>query len=152
MRDKTSHSSLIQFNKRKIAMAIDDICELYDVEKRHVLNPSSRKKPIPDARRMLIHYMVNQLEIKHYHIKDYLTRICHATSIYHCKKFDGYLEHEPQTRTRYLLFRKMAGEFNDKLLELEIKKDEIEKMQQEVQDILNELNQKDNGDNQSYKN
>ena len=149
MRDKISPSSLIKFNKRKIAMAIDAICELYDVEKRHVLNPSSRKKPIPDARRMLIHYMVNHLNIRHYHIKQYLNRICHATSIYHCKKFDGYLDLEPQTRTRYLLFRNMAGEFDNRLIELELKRDELERMRQEVEDIIKEINIENNGDNTS---
>ena len=143
------HSNKIEFNKRKIILALEAVCELYNVTKKQVLNPSSRKKPIPDARRMLIHYMVNHLSIKHYHIKQYLNRICHATSIYHCKKFDGFLNLEPQTRSRYMLFRKMAGEFDDKLIELELKRDEIERMRQEVEDILQEINTENNGDNTS---
>lgn len=136
---KTSHSK-IMLNKKKIDLAIDAICEIYNVEKRYVLNTSYRKKPVPDARRMLIHYMHNHLDIRHYHIKNYIKCVCHATSIYHCKKLDGYLNVEPQTRNRYLLFRKMAGEFDDKLVELEFKREEIEKMRQEVEELLKEIN------------
>ncbi len=133
----------IQINKRRIALAIDALCQVYIVKESELLNTSYRKKPVPDARRMLIHYMHNQLGIRHFHIQHYINSISHATSIYHCNKFDVYLRVESQTRHRYLLFRKMAGEFDDRLLELQIRQDELESMRQEVEDILKEIN----GDN-----
>ena len=43
----------------------------------------------------------------------------------------------------------MAGEFDNRLIELELKRDELERMRQEVEDIIKEINIENNGDNTS---
>ena len=124
-----------KINLNKFKLALDAVSELYGVKKQSVVNTKCRKKPVPDARRMLVYYMYNHLKITHNHMQDYIDNLCHATSIYHCKKLEGYLDNERDTRLKYLLFRDKTGEFKNKLLELEVKKDELKKLQREVRKI-----------------
>jgi hypothetical protein len=133
----TCHSSL---QRKKVDLALKAICTLYDVQIKDVLNTRYRKKPLPDARRMLVHYMFNQLRIPHYHMKRYINGICHATSIYHCKILDGYLDIEPQTKRLYLQFRDMAGEFDDDLLKIDTMKMELNKLTKDLNKIIKKIN------------
>ncbi len=130
--------------QKKIDLALTAICDVYNVSQKDVLNPSRRKQPIPDARRMLIHYAHYQLKIKHYHMKKYIPPISHATSIYHCNKLDVYLKVEKDTRDRYMIFRKKAGQFDDMLYELNIKKEEIKELNKEINHLIKELIKKNN--------
>jgi chromosomal replication initiation ATPase DnaA len=136
-----SHYSKI--TQRKVDKAVDAVCEVYNVAKKQVLNVSCRRRPIPDARRMLVYYMHNQLHIRHYHIQNYIKSVCHATSIYHCKKLDWYLKTEKDTKNLYMLLRKKAGEFNDRLEELKIKKQELLEMQREVKRLIKKTKNND---------
>jgi hypothetical protein len=128
--------SHFKITKKKVNKAIEAVCEVYGVKKAHVLNVRCRPRPIPDARRMLVHYMHNHLYIRHYHMKNFINNLCHSTSIYHCKKLDWFLKTEKDTKNKYLQFRERAGEFNDRLKVLEIKKQELSEMQKEVRDLI----------------
>lgn len=134
------HSKIIH---KKVDKAIDAVCDVYNVKKEHVLNVSCRPRPIPDARRMLVHYMHNHLLIKHYHIKEFFNNMHHATSIYHCNKLDWYLKTERDTRNKYLQFREKAGEFDDRLEQLEIKKQEVLEMQREIKKLMKQIKKDD---------
>tara|TARA_R100000781_G_scaffold27715_4_gene20603 strand:+ start:1090 stop:1539 length:450 start_codon:yes stop_codon:yes gene_type:complete len=138
---KIMHHSKLTY--KKVDRAIEAVCQVYGVQRNHVLNVRCRPRPIPDARRMLVHYMHNHLYIKHYHMKDFIDNLCHSTSIYHCRKLDFFLQREKDTKRKYLKFREEAGEFNDKLEQLEIKKQEIVEMQKEVKELLKKIKKDD---------
>ena len=81
---------------------------------------------------MLIYYLYNFVEISHNKMKLYIKNLDHATSIYHCKKFnDDLLESEMITMKFGFFMGEMRAfsiygeEFEQKKKELEILKREI---------------------------
>jgi len=105
---------------------------LWNADLKRVLGNDCRKDNTVKAKRMLIYYLYNFVEISHNQMKLYIKNLNHATSIYHCNKFnDDLLESEIITMKfghfmgEMRAFSIYGEEFEQKKKELEILKREI---------------------------
>tara|TARA_R110000744_G_scaffold314109_1_gene421170 strand:- start:984 stop:1358 length:375 start_codon:yes stop_codon:yes gene_type:complete len=105
---------------------------LWDADINRVLGNDCRKDYTIKAKRMLIYYLYNFVEISHNKMKMYIKNLDHATSIYHCRKFnEDLLESEMITMKfghfmgEMKAFSIYGEEFEQKKKELEILKREL---------------------------
>ena len=91
---------------------------------KRVLANDCRKSETIKAKRMLIYYLYNFAEISHNKMKLYIKNIDHATSIYHCQKFNED-KRFGQFMGEMSAFSLYGEEFEKKKKELEALKREI---------------------------
>ena len=88
----------------------------------------TRAKNVVEARRFLVYFLYNELDIKYTDIPRFIPAITnHATAIHHCKKLEWYLDKEPRTEKYYLQFKEMVISDDLCSVEKEIKQLEIQR-------------------------
>tara|TARA_R100000963_G_C4627527_1_gene93395 strand:+ start:30 stop:335 length:306 start_codon:yes stop_codon:yes gene_type:complete len=90
--------------KLDITRALVELSLMFDVNIEDIVNFKSRKANIIDARRFLIYYLYTTKRIPHYHMKQYIKGIHHATSIYHCKIINNFFDINEPYRRKYFDF------------------------------------------------
>ena len=87
-----------------ISRALVELSLMFDVDIKDITQMKCRKSNIMDARRFLIYYLHNNKGVKHFHMKQYIKGIHHATSIYHCKLIVNLFDTEEKYRRKYFEF------------------------------------------------
>ena len=85
-------------------LAVSILSEMFNCKEDQILNMKSRKHNIIQAKRFLIYYLNRALHVKHNHMNKYIKNIDHATSIYHVKQLDGFLDFDIMTKNDYTIF------------------------------------------------
>lgn len=92
---------------KTIEIAKCTLADMFNI-RREQLDYRTREQSVIEARRFLIYFMVQELEIKFYYIPNYLKSIkSHATAMHHYYKLRDLFEmkHEAKTKTKYIEFK-----------------------------------------------
>ena len=87
-----------------ISRAICELSYMFGVGIQDITEMKSRKQNVIDARRFLIYYLWHHKRVKHYHMKQYINGMHHATSIYHCKVIEDLFDSHEKYRRKYFEF------------------------------------------------
>lgn len=105
---------------------------LWKADIERVLQNDCRKGKTIKAKRMLIYYLYNFVEISHNQMKLYVKDLDHATSIYHCRKFNQDLEECDMIAIKFGHFMGEMRAFSIYGEEFEQKKKELEILKREI--------------------
>ncbi len=87
-----------------ISRAVVELSLMFDVDIKDITEMKSRKQNVVEAKRFLIYYLWNQKRVKHYHMKQYINGIHHASSMYHCKVIEDLFDAHERYRRKYFEF------------------------------------------------
>ena len=133
-------------NKR-IIKARESLCEIFNVKAKFLRRNINRKKNVIDARRFLVYYMYNELQIKYNHIKKYIAGMHHSTAIYQCKKLEDLLQVEKPLRKKYNEFITKSNEFDILSILLEGKRHQARQINNDIKQINNQIKEQTNENN-----
>ena len=85
-------------------MAKSVLCNMFNIRESDIVFMKSRKYNINEARIYFIYFLFWHKGVKHYHMKNHVFGIHHATSIYHVKKMREMLMNYSDVRERFLYF------------------------------------------------
>ena len=87
-----------------ISRVVVELSLMFDVDIKDITAMRSRKQNVMDAKRFLIYYLWKNKGVKHYHMKQYINGIHHASSMYHCKLIEDLFDAHEQYRRKYFEF------------------------------------------------
>lgn len=105
---------------------------LFNADIKRVLKNDCRKEHTIKAKRMLIYYLYNFVEISHNQMKLHIKGLDHATSIYHCTEFNKDLEESDFIAMNFAHFMGEMKAFSIYGEEFEQKKKELEILKREI--------------------
>jgi hypothetical protein len=91
-------------NTERMEVAKYVISKIWDCEALEFTQMKKRKRNIINARRFFIYYLWKYLDVKHMKMKNYIYGMNHATSIYHCRRFEQELELYKDIRKKFITF------------------------------------------------
>lgn len=121
--------------KKVINEALRLSSNIYNADTKQVIDNKCRKDNVIKAKRMLIYYLYNFVEIGHAHMKKYINGLNHATSIYHVKQFNKQLDSDYTLKLKFKSFMEEMRAFSLYGEEYELKKQELEKLKVELNNI-----------------
>ena len=77
-----------QYEMERVEVAKYVISKMWDCNESQFTLMKKRNTNIVIARRFFIYYLWKHCDVKHNRMKDYIHGMNHATSIYHCRKFE----------------------------------------------------------------
>lgn len=80
------------------------ISKIWKCEALEFTQMKKRKRNIINARRFFIYYLWKYLDVKHSKMTNYIYGMNHATSIYHCRRFEQELELYKDIRKKFITF------------------------------------------------
>ena len=125
-------------NKR-IIQARESLCKIFNIKAKFLKKNICRKRDVIDARRFLVYYMYNELGIKYYHIKKYITGLHHATAIYQCRKLEDLLQVEKPLRKKYNEFITKSNDFDILSVLLKSKRNQARQINNDIKQINNQI-------------
>jgi len=108
---------------------------LYNADIKRVLGNDCRKDETVKAKRMLIYYLFNFVEISHNQMKLHINKLNHATSIYHCTQFNKDLEESDFIAMKFAHFMGEMRAYSIYGEEFEEKKRQLEKLKIEINNL-----------------
>ena len=111
---------------------------MFGIDKDNFERYTNRRTKTVIARRYLIYFMVNELSIPFYHIKNYLPALRnHATAMHHFYKMRDEMDIYKDTELNYLEFKKnMLATSNFYITqEIKDKEDAIRALKEEVRGL-----------------
>tara|TARA_R100001244_G_scaffold44744_2_gene40583 strand:+ start:1506 stop:1886 length:381 start_codon:yes stop_codon:yes gene_type:complete len=118
--------------KKVIKEAARLSANLWNVDVNKILDHNCRKVDTIMAKKMLIFYLYNFVELPHNQMKQYIKGVNHSTSMYHCKIFAKDIEESVLTESKFKHFidemraySLYGEEFEQKKKELELLKVEL---------------------------
>jgi len=108
---------------------------LWNADIKRVVGNDCRKDETIKAKRMLIYYLFNFVEISHNQMKLHINNLNHATSIYHCTQFNKDLEESDFIAMKFAHFMGEMKAFSIYGEEFEEKKKQLEKLKQEINNL-----------------
>lgn len=118
--------------KKVIKEAARLSANLWNVDVNKILDHNCRKVDTIMAKKMLIFYLYNFVELPHNQMKQYIKGLNHATSMYHCKMFAKDIEESIFTKCRFDHFMDEMKAFSLYGAEYEERKQIIEQMKVEL--------------------
>ena len=91
-------------NTERMEVAKYVISKMWDCEALEFTQMKKRNRNIINARRFFIYYLWKYLDVKHYKMTNYIYGMNHATSIYHCRRFEQELELYKNIRKKFITF------------------------------------------------
>ena len=108
---------------KTIEIAKCTLADIFNVRKEEFDEHFSRQKNVVEARRWLIYFLVDELDMRFNKVPTVMRSLTnHATIIYHFYKMVDLLEVEPDTRIKYTDFKNQMLEKGMDKLENELKK------------------------------
>lgn len=110
--------------QKTIEIAKCTLADMFEIRKED-FDLITRKRPIIEARRFLIYFLVNELGVKFSYVSKYIKSIrSHATAMHHFYKMIDLMEmkHEEQTKINYIKFKNLMLEKGLDKLEKELQK------------------------------
>lgn len=101
---------------------------MWDADAKDVIGNKCRKKNVIQAKRMLIYYLYNFVEVGHGHMKNHIKDLSHATSIHHVRKFNQELDECAETKQTF-------KRFMDEMKSFSIYGDEFDELVKEMEQI-----------------
>jgi len=108
---------------RTIEMAKCTLADIFNIRKEEFDKHISRKKPVIEARRFLIYFLVDELGMKFSKVPQVMTSLTnHASIMHHFYKMMDLMELESDTRIKYVDFKNQILEKGLDKLEKELVK------------------------------
>ena len=76
------------------------LCNIFNVRESDIVFMRSREYKINEARRFFIYYLFWHKKVKHYHMKEHIFGIHHATSMHHVNRMRELLTNYSDIRER----------------------------------------------------
>jgi len=106
-----------------IEMAKCTLADIFNIRKEEFDKHISRKKPVIEARRFLIYFLVDELGMKFSKVPQVMTSLTnHASIMHHFYKMMDLMELESHTRIKYVDFKNQILEKGLDKLEKELVK------------------------------
>ena len=80
------------------------LCNIFNVRESDIVFMRSREYKINEARRFFIYYLFWHKKVKHYHMKEHIFGIHHATSMHHVNRMRELLTNYSDIRERFIYF------------------------------------------------
>ena len=91
-------------NTERMEVAKYVISKMWKCEALEFTQMKKRNNNIINARRFFIYYLWKYLDVKHYKMRNYIHGVNHATSIYHCRRFEQELDLYKDIRKKFITF------------------------------------------------
>ena len=93
---------------KTIEIAKVTLADYFNINKNEFETGRCRKRPIVEAKRFLIYFMVNELGVKFLYVSDYMPSLkSHATAMHHFYRMIELMEFEDDTKEKYANFKKL---------------------------------------------
>lgn len=93
---------------KTIEIAKVTLADYFNINKNEFETGRCRKRPIVEAKRFLIYFMVNELGVKFLYVSDYMPSLkSHATAMHHFYRMIELMEVEDDTQQKYANFKKL---------------------------------------------
>ena len=115
---------------KTIEIAKCTLADIFNIRKKEFDEHISRKKPVVEARRFLIYFLVDELGMKFNKVPQVMTSLTnHASIMHHFYKMMDLMEIESDTRIKYVDFKnQMLDKGMDKLEKELVKQIKINKV------------------------
>lgn len=91
---------------KTIEIAKCTLADYFNINIKEFESGRCRKKNIIEAKRFLIYFMISELGIKFFYVKDYVpSYTSHCIAMYHYYKMIDMMEYEPDTKEKYENFK-----------------------------------------------
>ena len=93
---------------KTIEIAKVTLADYFNINKNEFETGRCRKRPIVEAKRFLIYFMVNELGVKFLYVSGYMPSLkSHATAMHHFYRMIELMEFEDDTKEKYANFKKL---------------------------------------------
>ena len=89
---------------------LNQLAIMFKVSPNDIIEMNGRKEELVAARRFYVYYLNKHKNIPHNQIKKYIKGMCHATSIYHCRKLEDYFKIYEDVKVEYIEMLYQADE------------------------------------------
>ena len=109
-----------KYEKEKMEIAKYVISKIWECNESQFTLMKKRNTNIVIARRFFIYYLWKHCDVKHNRMKDYIYGMNHATSIYHCRKFEEEMEIYKDIQKKWITFLFYADHKEYKKLKIDM--------------------------------